>query len=274
VTGVTVSVLVPVFNGEAYLARSIESVLDQSYPDFELLILDDGSSDSTPAIAARYAARDPRVRVLRHDNRGVGQTLNRGLLEARGGYIAELGSDDLALPGRLEKQVDFLNRNPEHVAVGAYLRIIDSLDRPIGIREYPSTDEQLRRCLPLFNPFGSPALMYRRTAAIAAGSYNHRFKTSEDYDFLLRMARFGKVANIAEPLTAYRFHEGSTKSTRTIAQLRDTVRIKRVAFSEYGYRATPLARAVNTAQDALSHLPAGIAYWLFTKLFIRAERAG
>ena len=268
---VAVSVLLPVYNAEAYVGKAIESILTQSHRNFELLVIDDGSHDGTPDIIGRYVSTDPRVRVLRHENRGVGYTLNRGIREAQGRYIAELGADDLALPGRLEKQVEFLATRPDYVAVGGYLRIVDPNDRPIGLRTYPTTDARLRACMMLYNPFGSPAIMYRRDDAIAAGGYTARFSTCEDYDFLLRLAKRGKVANLPEPLTAYRFHGDSTKSTKTIRALRDTVSIKRVAFAEYGYRPTLVARAVNAAQDVLAHLPGGVAYWLFNKLFIRAE---
>ena len=267
--GVAVTVLLPVYNGETYVGKAIESVLTQSFRDFELIALDDGSQDRTPDILARYAAIDSRVRVLRHDNHGVGFTLNRGFAQARGRYIAELGSDDVALPERLEKQVAFLDERSDYVAVGGYLLIIDGHDRGIGVRTYPTTDERLRACMLLYNPFGSPAIMYRREDAIAAGGYTTRFSTSEDYDFLLRLAKRGKVANLPEPLTAYRFHGASTKSTKTLAQLRDTIAIKRVAFAEYGYRATIAARAVNAAQELLARLPAGVSFWLFDKIFIR-----
>src|SRR5579863_2968694 len=122
---VTLSVLLPVFNGERYVAQTIESVLSQSYRDFEFLILDDGSQDRTPEILAAFAQRDARIRLVRHENRGVGATLNRGLREARGGLVAQIGADDVALAGRFEKQVAFLERNPEYVLVGGYLRVID-----------------------------------------------------------------------------------------------------------------------------------------------------
>lgn len=263
--------LLPVYNGEKYVAATIESVLTQSFESFELLILDDGSTDRTPQILAACARRDPRIRVLRHDNQGVGYTLNRGLLEARGELLAEIGADDLALPGRLMKQVEFLSKNAEHVLVGGYLRIIDPHDVPIGLRKYPTSDRILRNSLLLYNPFASPSIMYRRDAALAAGGYSSRFRACEDYDFVLRIAKCGRIANLPEPLTAYRLHPDSTKSTKTLRQLRDTLDIKRVAYREYGYPETLQARAVNAMQEAMMYLPHRFIYWMFTRLAIRRE---
>ena len=260
------------YNGEKYVAATIESILTQSFQDFELLILDDGSTDHTPQILTACARRDARIRVLRHENHGVGYTLNRGLAEARGALLAEIGADDLALPDRLSKQVEFLSNNGDHVLVGGYLRIIDQHDFPIGLRKYPTTDRLLRNALLLYNPFASPSIMYRRDAALAAGGYTSRFRACEDYDFVLRLAKCGRVANLPEPLTAYRFHPDSTKSTKTLRQLRDTLDIKRVAYREYGYPETVAARVLNVMQEAMMHLPHRLIYWLFTKLAIRSER--
>jgi GT2 family glycosyltransferase len=268
----SLTVLLPVYNGETYLGKAIDSVLSQSYRDFEFLILDDGSQDRTPAILADYARRDGRVRVLRHENRGVGYTLNRGLHEARGALIALIGADDIALPSRLARQIEFLESHPDHVLVGGYLRIIDSDDRTIGMRRYPTADRELRNRMLLYNPIGDPTVMYRRHHAVAAGGYTSRFKTCEDYDLLLRLATRGKIANLAEPLTGYRFHAASTKSQRTIRQLQDTLAIRRAATAEYGYSQTPASRMVSVAQLILTRLPPGLAYWLFMKLFIRRDR--
>jgi len=266
---VPLTVILPVYNGERYLSETIDSVLAQSYRDYEFLILDDGSCDATPEILERYARLDPRIRLLRHDNHGVGYTLNRGLAEARGRLIAQIGADDVALPGRLQKQVTFLDSSPDYVLVGGYLRIIDSAGRVVGLRTYPTSDRKVRDHLLLYNPFGAPSVMYRRNDALAAGGFTPRFWTCEDYDFVLRLAKRGKVANLPEPLTSYRLHQGSVKSTQTVRQLRDTLAAKRAAYTEYGYRQTIRARLVNLAQGALLHLPAAVTYWLFTKVFIR-----
>jgi len=263
------TVILPVFNGERYVAQTIESVLTQSFTEFEFLILDDGSTDRTPAILAEYERSDSRIRLVRHENRGVGFTLNRGLTEARGALVAQIGADDLALPERLKKQVEFLGRHPDHVLVGGYLAIIDSDGRSVGVRKYPTSDAALRARMPLYNPFGAPSVMYRRDDAIGVGGFTSRFWTCEDYDFVFRIAKRGKVANLPEPLSAYRLHVGAVKSTQTLRQLRDTVDAKRAAYREYGYRQTAVARAVNLTQELMTRLPGKMTYWLFTKIAIR-----
>lgn len=265
---VPLTVLIPVFNGERYVAKAIESILSQSFSDFELLILDDGSHDRTPQILQDYARRDSRIRLLRHENHGVAYTLDRGIREARGSLIAELGADDLALPERLKKQLAFLGENPDYVLVGGRLRIIDEYDREVGLRKYPESDADLRQCLLLYNPFGGPSLMYRRDAALAAGSYTSRFRTCEDYDLVLRLAACGRVANLAEPLISYRLHSGATKANRTLQSLRDTLNIKRVAVVEYGYHETIATRCVTLLQGLLTLMPGAFIYWLFQRVFI------
>jgi glycosyltransferase involved in cell wall biosynthesis len=268
----TLSVLLPVFNGATYVESTIESVLSQSYSDFELLVLDDGSQDATPQILERCARRDPRLRIFRHENHGVGYTLQRGLSECGGRYVALIGADDLALPGRFEKQVSFLETNPDYVFVGGYLQIIDTGGRVIGLRRYPATDRNLRRTMLLYNPFGAPAAMFRREDALAAGGFTSRFWTCEDYDFFLRLAKRGKVANLTEALVSYRLHSNAVKATQTLRQLRDTLATKRAAYTEYGYRPSLIARVTDLALAVMTWLPPAFTYRLFTRVAIRGRR--
>lgn len=268
----TLSVVLPVFNGATYLADTIESVLSQSYGDFELLAMDDGSDDATPQIIERYAQHDPRIRVFRHENRGVGYTIQRGLAASGGRYVALIGADDLALPGRFEKQLDFLEAHGDHVLVGGYLQIIDTNGRVTGIRKYPTTDRTLRRVMLLYNPFGAPAAMFRREDALAAGGFTSRFWTCEDYDFFLRLAKRGKVATLPEPIISYRLHGNAVKATQTLRQLHDTLATKRAAYTEYGYRPSLIARTADLALAIMTWLPPAFTYLLFTKVAIRARR--
>ena len=123
----------------------------------------------------------------------------------------------------------------------------------------------------IYNPFGAPSIMFRREDALAAGGFTSRFWTCEDYDFILRLAKRGKVANLPEPLTSYRLHDNAIKATQTLRQLRDTLDTKRAAYSEYGYRRSLEARAVDLVLKAMTHLPGIMTYWLFTKIAIRSQ---
>jgi glycosyltransferase involved in cell wall biosynthesis len=259
-------VLLPVYNGERYVGETIESILPQSYLDFEFLIIDDGSVDSTPSILGRYAVRDARIRVLRQNNRGVGCALNRGIHGSRGLLIAQIGADDLALPHRLARQVQFLDDHPDCVLVGGYLKVIDGRGRVIGLRTYPTSDRDLRNAMLSYSPFGAPSLMFRRTEGLVAGGFTVRFPTAEDYESVFRLAKQGKVANLPEALTSYRLHSGATKSQHTIRQLRDTLRARQTAYTEYGHRESFSARIVNIAQILMTRLPAPLIYWLYAKV--------
>jgi glycosyltransferase involved in cell wall biosynthesis len=271
VSDVKLSVLLPVYNGKKFVGRAVESVLSQSYGEFEFLILDDGSDDGTPHILSHCARQDSRIRVLRHDARGIGYTLDRGIKETRGALVAEIGADDLALPQRFQKQVAFLDEHTDHVLVGSYLQIVNSVDQPLGLQKYPARDAELRRCIPCYNPVAAASVMYRRNDALAAGSYTTRFRTAEYYDFILRIARRGKIANLTEALAAYRFPDRSTRLRRIKDELRAELSVKRNAYSEYGYEETLLAWALNLLQGTLSLLPNSFVYWLLTKEFVLSE---
>jgi glycosyltransferase involved in cell wall biosynthesis len=128
-----ISVLMPIRNGEKYLAEALDSVVAQTLPDFEFIIVDDGSTDSTPALLASYAGYDPRFKILTRDHVGPVEALNIGLAEARGTYIARMDGDDICLPQRFEKQANYLRDHPECVLVGSRVMLID----PEGAELYP-----------------------------------------------------------------------------------------------------------------------------------------
>jgi glycosyltransferase involved in cell wall biosynthesis len=140
----------PVFNGGPYLSTAIESVLAQTFADYELIIVDDGSTDGSDEVIATLAARDPRIRAFRKANSGISDTLNRGLAEARGDWIARLDADDVMLPRRLERQIAFVSADSEIVAAGSYYDIIDSAGaRCATLRPLPRDRDELQRFLDL-----------------------------------------------------------------------------------------------------------------------------
>ena len=157
-----ISVLLPLYNGEAYIREAVESVLAQTWRDFELLILDDGSRDGSLAIVQEIARRDPRVRVIARENRGLTETLNELLTVARGQLIARMDADDVCLPDRFARQVAFLDANPGVVCVGGDIEMIDERGRFLTALTMPEGDEEIQRlAITGHVPISHPTVMMR-----------------------------------------------------------------------------------------------------------------
>jgi glycosyltransferase involved in cell wall biosynthesis len=214
-----VSVLMPVFNGGPYLATAIESVQAQTLADFELVIVDDGSTDGSEDVIAGFAARDRRIRVYRKPNSGISETLNRGIAEARGDWIARLDADDVMLPHRLERQMAFVSGDSEIVAAGSYYDIIDAGGaRCATLRPLPRSRDELQRFLDAREPltFTHPTMIYRRTIAMALGGYRTDYEPCEDTELFARMlAMSGVILIQPEVLTLYRVHGGAISQHQT-----------------------------------------------------------
>ncbi len=205
-----VSVVMPVYNGERFLAEAVESVLGQTYANFELVAVDDASTDASGRILDRY--RDPRVRVLTNErNLGGAKSANRGITEARGVYVARLDQDDVSLPQRLEKQVEFLERHPEIALVGTWAEIIDEEGREIGHRRFATESNDLYRLLLKFCALVHSSVMFRRAPVLAAGGYGTGAlgRYCRDYELWLRLSETVRLANLPEVLVKYRVHSGA-----------------------------------------------------------------
>jgi len=211
-----VSVHMPVYNAERYVASAVESILRQSLADFEFIVIDDGSIDCSGDILEEYAARDGRIRLVRRENRGITKTRNEALSLARGEFFAVMDADDLALPARFARQVEFLRAHPDCLAVGSRVLLIDAEGAPI--REMSEMTEHAEiDALHLAGRGGAithPASMMRRSALVDIGGYREAFATAEDLDVFLRLAERGTVANLPEVLLHYRQHVASTCHTR------------------------------------------------------------
>ena len=197
-----VTVFMPVYNRERTLRTAIDSVLGQTYRDFELLLIDDGSKDTSIEILRSYT--DPRVRVVVHEhNQGIPKTRNHGLELARGELLAILDSDDIANPTRLARQVAFLDRNPDIAAVGSWLTKIDAQGRTRGILTRPTSPDDVRAHILFISCFKNPAMM-ARTAVLRQYRYREEFVYCQDIDLWARISEHHRLANIPRFLTRYR----------------------------------------------------------------------
>jgi glycosyltransferase involved in cell wall biosynthesis len=199
-----VTVLTPAYNRAELLAETIESVLDQGYPRLEYLVLDDGSSDDTPAVAARYAGR---IRYLRHPNMGEARTVNRGLAEAQGELIAVVNSDDPVRPGFLAAMVAALEARPEALVAYPDWELIDRDSRVIERRCTPEHDFELMVAANWC--YIGPGAMFRRRLVELIGGRDVQFRQVGDLDFWLRAGTHGPFIRVAQPLATWRSHPAS-----------------------------------------------------------------
>ena len=199
----------PVHNGEPFLKGALGSILGQTYCDFELLIVDDGSTDATPNILAEHQRRDGRIVMHRQDNQGLKAALNRGLSLARGAFIARMDSDDIALPTRLAKQVGFLSNHPDVAILGTAYWLIDQNARYVDLKRFPTSDLHIRWANLLAPAFAHPTVMIRRDLLLRNDLWYDPACEVEDYDLWRRVLRHGRGANLAEALLEYRDHSGS-----------------------------------------------------------------
>jgi len=231
-----VSVLMPVYDAAEYVARAVESILGQTFGDFEFLIYDDGSTDGSMQIVEGYARRDARIRLSRKAHAGYAVWLREGVAAANARFIARMDADDVARPTRLERQLDFLERHPDCCAVGTRVLRIDPDGRPIREGDVPLEHASIERALLTGRgeALPHPAAMLRRDVLLAAGSYRPEYEPAEDLELFLRLAEHGRLANLPEVLLDYRQHIRKTSHQRGIEQRRMVARILHEARARRG----------------------------------------
>lgn len=210
-TAPAISVLMPVYNAERFLEEAVDSVLAQTLRDFELIAIDDGSTDASLRILRESAARDPRIRVVSRPNQGLIATLNEALHVARGELIARMDADDVSLPERFGRQQQHLRAHPDCVAVGSRVLLIDPGGGPLREIGENQDHEGIDRAY-LEGGFGTivhAAAMFRRATLLEIGGYRPRFDSAEDVDLFLRLAERGRLANLPDVLYRYRMHHAS-----------------------------------------------------------------
>ena len=204
-----VSIIMSVFNDERYLPDSIESILSQTYKNFEFIIVNDGSSDSSLKILEHYAALDDRIVLLDQKNHGLTKSLNRALGICKGDYIARMDSDDISDSLRIEKQIDFLMKNQEYALVGTNVVKIDKNGKQLYINSTKYRDNSIRKTLKYRNCFAHGSVMINSKIISGKIRYDEDFKYAQDYKLWTSIAKSHKVANLKEPLYKLRIHDKS-----------------------------------------------------------------
>lgn len=231
----TVSVIMPAYNAERFVGEAIQSILDQTFTDFEFLIHDDGSTDGTLDILKSFAAQDDRIRLTYSENRGVFATRNAMMETARGEYFAVMDADDIALPDRFRKQVAFLEANPDHVVIGGQQEWMDEEGSVLGPLWAPLDHDTVdARNLCGHVSIGHPASMLRAEAVRQIGGYTGGFRSAGDIDLWLRMAEVGKVANLPDIVLRYRLVSGGISGAKSAQQIANARRAVETARARRG----------------------------------------
>lgn len=219
-----VSIVMSVYNADKYLAESIRSILSQTYCHFEFLIFDDGSSDRSREIIACYAGKDKRIVPVYSDvNAGYVVWLNRGIRAAKGDFIARMDADDIALPERIETELNFLLENSDVAITGSSCTTIDHSGEETGLSLRRASSEDLFWQSFFTNPLAHSTVMFRKSAIIDAGLYDPVKVPSEDYDLWIRVLRHSRIANLVSPLQKYREHTMSISSLQGSVQVRNSL---------------------------------------------------
>jgi len=209
-----VSVLMTVYNGLPYLEQSLQSVRSQTFRDYEFVIVDDGSKDGSVEVLRRYAAEDPRIRLIANEvNKGQTPCLNQGIAEARGVWIARQDADDLSDPRRLELQMREVTARPHLALLGTNGWLIDSEGHSLGLINAPVGEAGVRWSSVFYNPFLHTAVLFRRQLALDLGGYSTAFRIAQDYDLWMRIMEQHPADNLAPRLVTYRVHGKSLSNS-------------------------------------------------------------
>lgn len=220
----TISVVLPAFNAEKYVCEAVQSIIAQSFTNFELIIINDGSTDGTWAILEALRKRDSRIILISRENKGLVESLNEGVDLARGKWIARMDADDIALPHRFERQLRCLEQTGADLC-GSWVKFFGTTDR--RIIKHPQTDEAIKMGLLFGSPFAHPTVMMK-TELVKQLRYDKAWEKCEDYDLWERAARAGwKMTNVPEILLLYRQHDAQISTNASTYQQLLTQKIRR-----------------------------------------------
>lgn len=233
-----ISVIMPVFNGGSFLADAIESILQQTYTNFELMIINDNSKDSTEKIILLYKKKFPtKIIYIKLKNRlGAYGAANIGISKANGEFIALMDSDDVSHPQRFEKEVNYLIKNKEIIVVGSQAKLIDKNGFVIGRKVFPLHHKDIYRSFFEVQPIVHPSCMIRRSILPNKNKlYHNKYEVNDDYYTLFSLFKYGKFANLPDFLFNYRIHSGNSSLQRIKQKFFNTIKIRIEVVTRFGY---------------------------------------
>jgi glycosyltransferase involved in cell wall biosynthesis len=266
-TSPVISVAMPVYNGEMHLAEALDSILNQTYTNFEFIIIDDGSTDNSLQMLQRYQKRDARIRLIARENKNLATTLNDVIDLARGKWIARMDQDDIALPHRFERQLEWLERTGADIA-GSWVKRFGTADKRV-VRLF-ETDEAIKMELLFRSPFAHPSVMMR-AELVRQLYYDKIWEKAEDYDLWERAAEAGwKMTNVPEVLLFYRVHttQISTKTAALQQQLGQAIRRRywKFIFHSMQLNQTKLDEVLRVFDPSISNIDMNVVDESFSEL--------
>lgn len=236
----------PAYNAEKYISEAIESILNQTFTNFEFVIIDDCSTDKTWEIIQKYAQKDKRIIAIKNEkNLKLSATLNKGIEVCKADYIARMDADDWSYPNRLAKQYEVISKDSKIGILGGSMEVCDEDLKVLNFRKYNISDSEIRKNLFKYSPFCHPATMFKKEALLKE-RYNSYLDLAEDYDLYFRIGREYKFENLSDVLLKYRTSITQSSSSRAHKQQYLTLYIRLKAIMEYGYAVS--------IQDVLSSL--------------------
>ncbi len=232
-----ISIVMPAHNAQKYIGKAIESILNQTFKKFELIIVNDASTDKTPSIIRPYARKDKRIVIVSNrQNLDIAGSLNKGIEIARSEIIARMDADDISLPNRLEVQYKAINKSKKIAIVGANIVVMDNKEKDISARNYPENSKDLKKCFFKYSPFAHPVVMFRKKIFDEVGGYDPVYSPTEDLDLWFRMGMRYQFKSVPQLLLRYRLSEASSSHSiiRHLEMLVFRIRLK--AIVKYGYR--------------------------------------
>ncbi|OGE64932.1 hypothetical protein A3I48_03150 [Candidatus Daviesbacteria bacterium RIFCSPLOWO2_02_FULL_36_7] len=262
-----VSVIMPVYNSDQYVSSSITSILNQSYSNFEFIIIDDASKDETFNKLLEFKKKDKRIILVKNKkNEGVTKSLNRALKIARGKYIIRMDADDWSYPNRFKLQVELMEKNPDVVVSGSNVEICDSKLKIKNLRKYHLENTAIRKHIFRYSPFAHPSTIWI-AKVIKQCLYNEVIMVSQDYELYFRIGKIGKFMNLDKPLLKLRMHDDSVSVSRSDLQWKTTVLLRFNAVLMHGYEMSKFDKLYNFLQEiGIGLLPTKMRFILFNLL--------